>query len=65
MAMLDRDSIEILHALFLELSSQPKGVNAVRFRADHDDRIQKIEALQLSGWIERQGNLYLRSCFPL
>jgi hypothetical protein len=65
MEMLDRDSIEILHALFLELSPQPKGVNAVRFRAHHDDRIDKIETLVNSGWIERQGGTYLPKLLAL
>jgi hypothetical protein len=49
---------QLLEELFTEISSQPDGVSAARFRAKHEDHLGDIDALVNSGLIERRDNLY-------
>lgn len=59
--MLTDESVTLLKRIFLASTASHKGVEALRFRADHYDKVDLIEALQANRLIEiRDGNYYVR-----
>jgi hypothetical protein len=49
----------LLSALFHAQEANPLGVNWLKFRADHDEELEAIDALVAEGFIHRQEHNYL------
>jgi uncharacterized protein (TIGR02391 family) len=55
---LDQLSKSLLEKIFKDSVANSKGIDAIRFRAEHHKHLDLLDALELAGYLERRENKY-------
>jgi uncharacterized protein (TIGR02391 family) len=55
---LDQLSKSLLEKIFRANLANPKGINAIKFRAEHHEHLNLLDALESTGYLERRENKY-------
>ncbi len=55
---LDKLSKSLLEKIFRASVASPKGINAIKFRAEHNEHLDLLDALESAGYLERRENKY-------